>query len=84
MDQFNSILGLDRLKGFHLNDTKKGLNSRVDRHEQIGDGMLGIDGISNFIKDPRLSEKPMNLETPLGEGGYEKDLIVLDAALNEE
>ncbi len=84
MDQFNSILGLDRLKGFHLNDTKKGLNSRVDRHEQIGDGMLGIDGISNFIKDPRLSEKPMNLETPLGEGGYEKDLSVLNAALNEE
>ncbi len=84
MDQFNSILGLDRLKGFHLNDTKKGLNSRVDRHEQIGDGMLGIDGISNFIKDPRLTERPMNLETPLGEGGYEKDLSILNAALNEE
>ena len=84
MDKFSSALGLDKLKGFHLNDSKKGLNSRVDRHEQIGDGMLGIDGISNFIRDPRLSEKPMNLETPLGEGGYEKDLAVMNATLNED
>lgn len=84
MDRFDSILGLDKLKGFHLNDSKKGINSRVDRHEQIGDGMLGVEGISNFINDSRLWEKPMELETPLGEGGYEKDLRVLQSAMSEE
>lgn len=84
MDRFNSTIGLDKLKGFHLNDSKKGINSRVDRHEQIGDGMLGIDGISNFINDMRFADTPMNLETPLGEGGYEKDLAAMNAALKED
>ncbi len=77
MDRFKSSLGLDRLKGFHLNDSKKGINSRVDRHEQIGDGTLAIDGISNFVNDRRLRGKPMILETPLGEGGYAKDIANL-------
>ena len=77
MDKFKSVLGLDRLQGFHLNDSKKGVNSRVDRHEQIGDGMLGLDGISNFVNDKRLRGKSMILETPLGEGGYDKDLANL-------
>ena len=74
MDQFNSVLGFDKLKGFHLNDTKKGINSRVDRHEQIGNGQLGLDGISNFINDRRLRGKSIILETPLGEEGYGRDL----------
>ena len=77
MDRFKSSLGLDRLKGFHLNDSKKGINSRVDRHEQIGDGTLAIDGISNFVNDRRLRGKSMILETPLGEGGYAKDIANL-------
>lgn len=84
MDRFNSIIGLDKLLGFHLNDSKKGINCRVDRHEQIGDGMLGIDGIANFITDKRFSEIPMNLETPLGEDGYFKDLAVMNSVLKEE
>ncbi len=83
MDRFKSIIGMDKLLGFHLNDSKKDINSRVDRHEQIGDGLLGIEGISNFILDNRFSEIPMNLETPLGEGGYEKDLAVMNSILKE-
>ncbi len=84
MDRFKSILGLEKLKGFHLNDSKKGINSRVDRHEQIGDGMLGLDGISNFVNDKRFHEKPMILETPLGEGGYDKDLANLEKVYKED
>ena len=84
MDQFNSTIGLDRLLGFHLNDSKKGMGSRVDRHEQIGDGTLGIDGIANFVNDKRFREVPMILETPLGEEGYEKDLKTIARALKEE
>lgn len=84
MDNFKSVIGLEKLKGFHLNDSKKPINSRVDRHEQIGDGLLGLDGISNFIKDKRLWEKPMIMETPLGEEGYEKDLQNLEKIFAEE
>lgn len=84
MEKFDSLIGLKKLKGFHLNDSKKGLGSRVDRHEQIGDGMLGADGIMNFIRDNRLRGKPMVLETPLGEEGYEKDLNVIRKNLGED
>lgn len=84
MDQFDSVIGLDRLMGFHLNDSKKGINSRLDRHEMIGDGLLGLDGISNFVNDRRFREKPMILETPLGEGGYHRDLANLEKIYRSE
>ncbi|WP_393970938.1 deoxyribonuclease IV [Oxyplasma meridianum] len=74
MDIFKSTLGLEKLKGFHLNDSKKGRGSRVDRHEQIGLGTLGLDGISNFVNDRRFREVPMILETPKGEEGYGQDI----------
>jgi len=82
MDSFNSIIGLDKLLGFHLNDSKKGLGSHLDRHEQIGSGMLGLEGISNFINDPRLREKPFVLETPKGEAGYGEDIANLQKCFN--
>ena len=81
MDRFNSIVGLQYLMGFHLNDSKKEMGSRVDRHEQIGSGQLGIDGVSNFINDPRFFELPMVLETPKGEDGYMDDLAVMEKAM---
>ena len=81
MDSFNSIIGLQYLMGFHLNDSKKEMGSRVDRHEQIGSGQLGIDGVSNFINDPRFFDLPMVLETPKGEDGYMDDLAVMEKAM---
>lgn len=74
MDRFISTIGLQRLMAIHLNDSKKWQGSRLDRHEQIGKGMLGLDGIANFINDRRLSNIPMCLETPLGEEGYDTDI----------
>ena len=74
MDRFKSTLGLEKLKGFHLNDSKKGKGSRVDRHEQIGMGTLGLEGIANFVNDRRFREIPMILETPKGEDGYGQDI----------
>lgn len=84
MDKFDSTIGLDKLLGFHLNDSKKGVGSRVDRHEQIGDGTLGLEGIANFVNDKRFNGIPMILETPLGEEGYDKDLENIAKALKEE
>jgi deoxyribonuclease-4 len=59
-----SSVGLDRIHFFHLNDSKKELASRVDRHEHIGKGAIGLDGFKNLLKDNRFAGLPMTLETP--------------------
>ena len=61
---FEEIIGLQYLKAIHLNDTKKMLGSRVDRHESIGLGLLGIEFFQRFMKDPRFNDMPIILETP--------------------
>jgi len=61
---FDRIVGLDRLRVFHLNDSKKPCGSRVDRHEHIGKGCLGLEPFRKLVNDPRFSNLPMLLETP--------------------
>lgn len=63
-DAFDRIIGLDRLKFFHLNDTKNEFGSRKDRHEHIGQGEIGEAGFANLLRDPRFRDIPMTLETP--------------------
>ncbi|MBS1819968.1 MAG: deoxyribonuclease IV [Acidobacteria bacterium] len=65
---FGRIVGFDRLKAFHVNDSKKPLGSRVDRHEHIGDGHVGLEGFRRLVNDRRFATLPMLLETPKGEG----------------
>jgi deoxyribonuclease IV len=67
-EQFGRIVGFDRLKVFHLNDSKKPLGSRVDRHEHIGQGCLGLETFRRIVNDHRFRELPMLLETPKEEG----------------
>jgi len=62
--QFGRLVGFDRLKVFHLNDSKKPLGSRVDRHEHIGQGCLGLEPFRRLVNDPRFRDLPMMLETP--------------------
>ena len=57
-------VGLDKIRFFHLNDSKKELGSRVDRHEHIGKGAIGLDGFRNLLNDSRFAGLPMTLETP--------------------
>jgi deoxyribonuclease-4 len=64
---FDRIVGLDRLRAIHMNDSKKGLGSRVDRHEHIGKGALGLEPFRFIMNDPRLAHLPKLLETPKGE-----------------
>ena len=66
LKDFDEIIGLERLKCFHLNDSKKELGSRVDRHEHIGKGFIGMKGFSNIMNDKRLKNIPKILETPKG------------------
>jgi deoxyribonuclease-4 len=64
MDEFDRVVGLKRIKVFHLNDSVKGLGSRVDRHAGIGLGQIGETAFRRLLNDPRFQKLPMILETP--------------------
>jgi len=64
--QFDKIIGLERLKAFHLNDSVKGIGSKVDRHAHIGHGTLGLEPFRRLVNDDRFAGLPMYLETPKG------------------
>lgn len=64
LSRFDAIIGFSYLKGMHLNDSKKELASRVDRHESIGKGTLGLEPFQFIMADPRFEEIPLILETP--------------------
>lgn len=65
-EEFDRFVGFDRLKAIHINDSKKGLGSRVDRHEHIGKGALGVEAFRLIMNDSRLEDLPKILETPKG------------------
>jgi deoxyribonuclease IV len=75
-EEFDRLLGVENLLAFHLNDSKKGLLSRVDRHEHIGLGTLGLDGFRSLMNDRRFVHVPKILETPKGDN-EEMDAINL-------
>ena len=64
MEHFSRTVGIQYLRGLHLNDSKVGLNSHVDRHESLGVGLLGIDVFKCIMKDERFENMPLVLETP--------------------
>lgn len=66
MAEFDRLIGYPHLHFFHLNDSKKGCGSRLDRHEHIGHGCIGLDGFRHLLNDPRFASHPMTLETPKG------------------
>jgi deoxyribonuclease-4 len=76
MQQFERVIGLERLECFHFNDSKKGFGSRVDRHEHIGQGTLGLNPFRFILNDPRFAGIPKILETPKGDDG-EMDAVNL-------
>lgn len=64
LDKFGQIIGFQYLKGMHINDSKKGVGSHVDRHESIGIGAIGDEPFRTLMNDPRLDDIPLILETP--------------------
>lgn len=78
MEELDSLVGLDRLKVLHLNDCKKGLGSRVDRHEHIGGGTLGLNCFQLIMNDRRLEDAPKFLETPKFLDGRDMDPVNLE------
>ncbi len=77
LEQFDKIIGLDRLKAVHLNDSMMPFNSRKDRHEKIGKGTIGLDAIIKFINHPKLAHLPYYLETPNEIDGYAEEIKLL-------
>jgi deoxyribonuclease-4 len=74
IDELDRVIGVARVRCIHMNDSKRGLGSRVDRHEHIGKGKIGKNGFANFMNDPRFTGVPMILETPKGVDGRGTDL----------
>lgn len=84
MDEFDRIIGLDKLYCFHFNDSKRELGSRVDRHNHIGSGEIGMEPFGFFLNDNRFRDIPAILETPGEMEDYANNLEVLRNLVNEE
>jgi deoxyribonuclease-4 len=77
LNEFDKIIGLEKLKAIHLNDSKNDLASHKDRHEKIGEGKIGLDAISKIINNDRIKDLPFYLETPNEIDGYEREIELL-------
>lgn len=77
LEEFDRVIGLDRLKAVHINDSKNPFGSHKDRHEKIGDGSIGLDAFERIINHPSLKHLPFYLETPNELDGYKKEIEIL-------
>lgn len=77
LESFDRIVGLDRLKAVHINDSMNGLGSHKDRHARIGEGCIGQEAFVRIINHPALRELPFILETPNEEEGWTKEIALL-------
>ena len=77
LDEFDRIIGIDRLQAIHIHDSKNPFESHKDRHEKIGDGYIGEEAFSRIINHPQLRNLPFYLETPNELDGYAKEIEIL-------
>lgn len=81
--QFDNIIGLEKLRALHINDSQNELGAHKDRHAKIGEGFLGLDGISGVINHPKLKGLPCILETPNELDGYAREIKMLKDVYEE-
>ncbi|HYE68513.1 MAG TPA: deoxyribonuclease IV [Anaerovoracaceae bacterium] len=84
IDEFDRIVGLERLRAIHLNDSKNPLSSHKDRHAKIGEGAIGLKATTSIINHPKLRRLPFVLETPNEVPGYAQEIKILRKAYMEE
>ena len=77
LTEFDRIIGLDRLKAIHLNDSKNPIGARKDRHERIGFGCIGLEALTRVVRHPALRDLPFCLETPNELEGYAREIALL-------
>ncbi|WP_315077523.1 deoxyribonuclease IV [uncultured Clostridium sp.] len=83
LDEFDNIIGLDKLYAIHLNDSKNPFESHKDRHETIGNGYIGLEAVTNIINHPKLRHLPFFLETPNELDGYKNEIELLKSEYKE-
>lgn len=84
IEEFDRIIGLDKLQAIHLNDSKNPFKSHKDRHETIGQGHIGLEAITRIINHPKLSHLPFFLETPNEIEGHEEEIKLLKGVYKED
>lgn len=77
LEEFDKVIGIDRLKAIHINDSKNPIESHKDRHEKIGEGYIGIEAFERIVTHPILKDLPFYLETPNELDGYAKEIALL-------
>ena len=77
LDEFDRIIGLDKLKAIHLNDTMNAFAAHKDRHEKIGRGKIGLEAFERIVNHPKLRNLPFYLETPCDLQGYKEEIALL-------
>jgi deoxyribonuclease-4 len=77
INEFDSVISLERLKAIHLNDSMNDFAAHKDRHEKIGKGRLGLDAFAAIINHPKLRDLPFYLETPCDLQGYKEEIALL-------
>ena len=82
LERFDNIIGLDRLKAIHLNDSLNACGSHKDRHAKIGEGQIGLDAIVRIINHDALKHLPFLLETPNELDGYAREIQLLKSKYN--
>lgn len=82
LKEFDDVIGLDRLKAVHLNDSKNPFDSHKDRHELLGEGALGLDALKYIVTHEKLQGKPFILETPNDDAGYKKEIALVRSWFN--
>lgn len=82
LEEFDRIIGMDRLKALHINDSMNPPGSHKDRHARIGEGEIGLEAIARVVCHPQLKGLPMELETPNDLAGYAREIALLRAQEN--
>ena len=77
LEEFDKIIGIDRLKAIHLNDSKNPFESHKDRHEKLGEGNIGLEALLNVVNHEKLRGLPFLLETPNELDGYKKEIQIV-------
>ncbi len=77
LDEFDRVVGIERLRAVHINDSKNPCGAHKDRHERIGDGFIGIEAFARIVRHPQLRDLPFILETPNELGGYAAEIKLL-------
>ncbi len=83
LDEFDSIIGLDRLQAIHINDSMNPIAHHKDRHQKLGEGFIGFDAVVRIINHPKLREIPFYLETPNELSGYAREIAMLKKAYKD-